>query len=900
MQIFNTLIYRYMKIFKNKVARQPQDAFRLRATLPAPQRTTLPASQRTTTTLPAPLHTTTTLPAPLRAARPFLLLTSLLLLTACSTFTQKHALDYLYEYMPLNDRAEQTREYFEKAVSQAFRTKDLPWAKTVPEDLFKHYVLPPRVNNEYLDNAREVFYRELYPRVKDLSMYNAVLEVNHWCREKVEYRPTDIRTSAPLQTVARGYGRCGEESVVAVSALRSIGIPARQVYAPRWSHTNDNHAWVEVWVDGRWYYLGACEPELELDRGWFTDEASRAMLVHTFVPGDLRDPKTVGMRNPKTVGKQTKSGSESGSEFGSESGSGLHTGWHQTPGEEPQTSRGEEILSFNGLYTELNVLERYAPVKKAVVRVVDRSGRPLEGVQVSFGLYNYAEFYPLAQRLTNGDGLASLTTGLGTLFIEAYFEGVPSPDTATHEPIGTGTEAAGGGSESVSAGSDVVPNGAEAVDGGSEVGGGGQKQFYAAAPFPVPELDTLTLVLEGDHRLVPGLEEYLLTPPAATAFDDSLSVSAKARLDSLCAIDDSLRIARLANQPPGHTNAFLKSIRESEHETVEEEIADQETSERKTAGREAAGREAAASETATRLVSMLNEKDFLEATPETLNDWLTGIQRLQDVADTSSFYWDYVMNPRIANEAPLPYRETLWKLLCEHGMQEPGSNPATLNAIDSIINALEISPELNPRGFPVAPAANALYGIADEASREVLRVALYRTAGIPARIDPVTKRTETAETPERAQMGAQTGAQTGAQGKASSRWRATTPKAETQQSVNQTSEILANKSGAAASRCLRHLRLQSAPGPDGTFPAYDTDFTIQRWENGRYRTLGFGYESGGVTQKQLFNTDLLLPAGLYRIVYGIRADDGSVRVRLERKKLRDSAQETVSEIFNTQ
>lgn len=840
------------------MARQPQDAFRLRATQPAPQRTTTaqPAPQRTTTTtLPAPLRVTTTT----RASLLFILLASLLLFTGCNTFTRKQALDYLYEYMPLNDRAEQSREYYQKAVSQAFRTKDLPWAKTVPEDLFKHYVLPPRVNNEYLDNAREVFYRELYPRVKDLSMYDAVLEVNHWCREKVEYRPTDIRTSAPLQTVARGYGRCGEESVVAVSALRSIGIPARQVYAPRWSHTNDNHAWVEVWVDGRWYYLGACEPELELDRGWFTDEASRAMLVHTFVPGDLRDPKTVGMRNPKTVGKQTKSGSESGS--------GLHTGWHQTPGEEPQTSRGEEILSFNGLYTELNVLERYAPVKKAVVCVVNRSGRPLEGVQVSFGLYNYAEFYPLAQRLTNGDGLASLTTGLGTLFIEAYFEGVPSPDTATHEPIGTGTEAAGGG----------------------------QKQFYAAAPFPVPELDTLTLVLEGDHRLVPGLEEYLLTPPAATAFDDSLSVSAKARLDSLCAIDDSLRIARLANQLPGHTKAFLNSIRESEHETVEEEIADQETSERKTAGREAA-----ASETADRLVSMLNEKDFLEATPETLNDWLTGIQRLQDVADTSSFYWDYVMNPRIANEAPLPYRETLWKLLCKLGMQEPGSNPATLNAIDSIINALEIAPELNPRGFPVAPAATALYGIADEASREVLRVALYRTAGIPARIDPVTKRTETAETPERAQMGAQTGAQAGAQGNASSRWRATTPKAETQQSVNQTSEILANKSGAAASRCLRHLRLQSAPGPDGTFPAYDTDFTIQRWENGRYRTLGFGYESGGVTQKQLFNTDLLLPAGLYRIVYGIRADDGSVRVRLERKNLRDSAQETVSEIFNTQ
>ncbi|MFA6652316.1 MAG: hypothetical protein WCS46_06515, partial [Bacteroidales bacterium] len=232
-------------------------------------------------------------------------------------------------------------------------------------------------------------------------------------------------------------------------------------------------------------------------------------------------------------------------------------------------------------------------------------------------------------------------------------------------------------------------------------------------------------------------------------------------------------------------------------------------------------------------------------------------------------------------------------------------NPATLHAIDSIIEALEIAPELNPRGFPVAPAATALYGIADEASREILRVALCRTAGIPARIDPVTKRTETAA----AQAGAAvaqadaTAAQAGAgaaQGDSSWRWRATAKEAKTQTSEYQAPAISVNKSGAPSSRCLRRLRLRAAPGPDGTLPAYDTDFTIQRWESGRYRTLGFGYESGGVTQEQLFNTDHKLPAGLYRIVYGIRSDDGSIMVRMERKNLRDSAQEIVSEIFNIQ
>ena len=96
--------------------------------------------------------------------------------------------------------------------------------------IFRHFVLPVRVNNENLDNAREVFRQELMPRVEKLSMYDAVLEVNHWCHEKVIYTPTDIRTSAPMATVKTAYGRCGEESTFLVAALRAVGIPARQVY----------------------------------------------------------------------------------------------------------------------------------------------------------------------------------------------------------------------------------------------------------------------------------------------------------------------------------------------------------------------------------------------------------------------------------------------------------------------------------------------------------------------------------------------------------------------------------------------------------------------------------------------------------------------------------------------
>lgn len=65
------------------------------------------------------------------------------------------------------------------------------------------------------------------------------------------------------------WGRCGEQSVFTVTALRAVGIPARQCYTPRWVHTDSNHAWVEAWIDGKWHYMGASEPEAELDVAWF-------------------------------------------------------------------------------------------------------------------------------------------------------------------------------------------------------------------------------------------------------------------------------------------------------------------------------------------------------------------------------------------------------------------------------------------------------------------------------------------------------------------------------------------------------------------------------------------------------------------------------------------------------
>ena len=156
---------------------------------------------------------------------------------------EREALTFLYAYMPLGDITDYCGQFYLDNIRSSFKAKkEMSWGDSIPEEIFRHFVLPVRVNNETLDSSRIVFYRELRDRVKGLSLYNAVLEVNHWCHEKVIYTPSDSRTSSPLASVKTAFGRCGEESTFTVAALRSVGIPARQVYTPRWAHTDDNHA----------------------------------------------------------------------------------------------------------------------------------------------------------------------------------------------------------------------------------------------------------------------------------------------------------------------------------------------------------------------------------------------------------------------------------------------------------------------------------------------------------------------------------------------------------------------------------------------------------------------------------------------------------------------------------
>ena len=291
-----------------------------------------------------------------------------------ATADEQGALQFLYAYMPVADVTDYPTSFFLENVRTSFEARQqMAWGNKVPELLFRHFVLPVRINNENLDNSRMVFFKELKERVKGMGMKDAILEVNHWCHELVTYQPSDGRTSAPLSTIRSAYGRCGEQSTFTVAALRAIGIPARQVYTPRWAHTDDNHAWVEAWADGTWYFLGACEPEAVLNLAWFNAPASRAMLMHTKAFGDYNGP--------------------------------------------------EEVMLRTSNYTEINLIDNYGSSARIDFEIVDAAGNPVDGAKVDFKIYNYAEFCTVVTKYTGADGATFLSAGKGDMMIWASKNG---------------------------------------------------------------------------------------------------------------------------------------------------------------------------------------------------------------------------------------------------------------------------------------------------------------------------------------------------------------------------------------------------------------------------------------------------------------------------------------------
>lgn len=684
---------------------------------------------------------------------------------------EKEALDFIYRYSPLEDITEYGPEFWVANVKQTFKVREsTPWGNTIPDNIFKHYVLPIRVNNEAVDSARIVFWKELEPRIANCkTMEEAALAVNHWCHEKANYQPTNARTCSPTAMILRTYGRCGEESVFTVAALRAAGLPARQIYTPRWAHCDDNHAWIEVWVDGQWKYLGACEPEPALNMAWFTFPASRGLFMQTRV-------------------------------FGKYTGD-------------------EEVVKEGDLVTYINATPTYAETSKPVIRVTKANGKPVEGATVDYRVYNYSELFPVATLKTDKKGECSLTIGNGDWIIWAS-----------------------------------------------------KGELYNYVKVNPVGKDVITITIDKDNSSL-ITDTLSIVPPAGRAFALSVSEKEREMNDRMLVAEDSIRAA-YATTFLGKEETFgwggclgfdndkkerLWSIVKNSYgnygqiiDFYNETYNDKTLPDNRTV-------------IALALLEALEEKDLQDLKGDMLfshlhaafangkdNSLIASLYNKDDLQG-SDMAIKYIISPRISTESLTQWREKIYNWLFSNQLLLSGAkdnNAIARSVMDHVRANVIIDPTTGRGDVHLSPASMLKRMRGEKISADIFLVACLRTAGIPARLNPIDGKPQYF----------------------ADDWITCDIFAET--SVAQAPGASSQKYGWLSLKC------------NGDNPLYYINFTVSKMENGRpwLRDLGSSAEGDmgpGMRLNSIFASPVKLEAGTYLLTTGNRKSDGSVKCQLK-------------------
>ncbi|MFS0726515.1 transglutaminase-like domain-containing protein [Paenibacillus sp. 1P07SE] len=694
------------------------------------------------------------------------------------TPAEEAALKFLYAGMPVSDLADYEGGLFLTHVRQALAIRSrVPWGLRVPDRLWLYYVLPLRINNEHLEDYQGIIFDELGGRVAGLSMAEAILETNYWCHEKATYIGSDLRTLSPLGMIRNARGRCGEESTLAVAALRSIGIPARQCYTPRWAHCDDNHAWVEAWADGTWHYIGACEPEPVLDEGWFSAPARRAMLVHTRVPSGYDGPETITTADD----------------------------WH----------------------TELNLLEHYAPVRTLRVTVHDAGGAPAADAEVQFQLYNYAELFPLATLPADAAGRAVFTTGYGELVVRAARDGYWDE-------------------RKVGAGQDEVT----------------LVLRQRRQPEGTAELDLVPPPERGAAAAEPLREEQLARHRSRIAEGERIRNAYEA---TFLGEAQALELAADLGLPTERVWSVLEKARGNSREIA----------------RFLAERTPEYGLWPLRLLESLNPKDLTDTAAPTLDDFLLGGLRWLDEASATPLdavagigpvaeeeeeeerlqrNLRYVLCPRVLFEMLAPYKDELLAAFTVAEVRAFRADPAQL--AKQIYGSWTIHRERAHMQGKATPAGTFRLGAGDQGAVDIMLVALLRSCGIPARLEPGSQR------PQYWHQDRWQDADAGC------REEGLFPHAPVGTPAAGDGPAGAASEQGGLSRGTLRLVHSPQDGAAGPALSYRENMSLGRLEDGFYYTLQYPFG-----EKDLYDKPLELAPGDYRLVTGVRLQEGTVLAR---------------------
>lgn len=241
-----------------------------------------------------------------------------------------------------------------------------------PDEFVLSYIAKTTVSHEKITNYRKVFseiglldYVTKYP---DLT--ERIRQITLWTRENMTFVSTSGRTQDPLSVLQKSsIGRCGEMQVFYISALRTAGIPARPAWTPWWAHTDNNHAWTEMFVNNAWHYAENTSPSYYLDSAWFSASSQKTLLIlaRSSFPDSTDDVVSKGKNN-----------------------------------------------------NYVNSTRYYQDTRQITLNIFDEENQSVKDAKVNICAFNFSMFRPLLTLEADSTGIAEFTIGQGGFLAIAF------------------------------------------------------------------------------------------------------------------------------------------------------------------------------------------------------------------------------------------------------------------------------------------------------------------------------------------------------------------------------------------------------------------------------------------------------------------------------------------------
>ncbi len=275
------------------------------------------------------------------------------------------SLFFLFTYLPISDIISNNESFFQKQINIANYTRQkTSWGKSMPEVLFKQYVLNPLVFNEKLDTFRIFAHNTLFKKISEMSISEAVIEVGYWCREKIIALPGKPEMSNPLASLNAKEVSYLDAAIFQVATLRAVGIPARLGYIPALAHTDGDFYFIEVWINEKWTLIPVNEPRKQLEQTWSRSVIERSLVAYTRCIGNDLFYDNTEIKTP--------------------------------------------------YYQIQNIQKQYGFQTKIKFTVLDSSNNPINNTPVSLMLIKNASIFPFITKNTNSEGNCTFYTGAGT------------------------------------------------------------------------------------------------------------------------------------------------------------------------------------------------------------------------------------------------------------------------------------------------------------------------------------------------------------------------------------------------------------------------------------------------------------------------------------------------------